>query len=209
MKSPIRTAFVYDLETGGLKHDKHAITEIAIVVVDMESLQIVEEYSNLIKPYDEELDYEAEALNVSHISLQEIQENGLESKEVVQQIVELSKKYTVGNNKPILVGHNIKGFDNQFLIKFMSDHKKDLSKLVNIDDCVDTLKEAQKKWSEMPNYSLGTCANKLGLTLKEAHRALPDTIANAKVFISLMKLLRSMGTGSEVKYKRRKFNFAI
>lgn len=206
MKSPFRTAFVYDLETGGLKPKVNAITELAIVVVDLKNLEILEEYSSMIKPYSENLTYEEVALNITKISMEDIK-GGKESQEVVDEILALSKKYTVGNNKPILVGHNIKDFDNLFFGEFMEQHKKDLYKVFNVDDCIDTLKEAHKKWSELANYSLGTVAHELGLTLKEAHRALPDTIANAKVFIELMKLLRGFGDKKEEEYVRRKYNF--
>ena len=208
MKSSIRKVAVYDLETGGLKLDLHPITEIAIVIVDMEELEIVDEYSSMIKPYDDSLVYSEEALNTTHMSIDELKNEGKESKEVVKEVSEFLKSHAIGNNKPLLAGHNIKAFDNDFLIKLFKDHKKDVTKFVNIEDCEDTLKLAHKRWPELPNYGLGTCANELGLTLKEAHRALPDTIANAKFLIKLYKALRGEGA-KEVEYKRRKFKFQI
>lgn len=129
---------------------------------------------------------------------------------------------TVGSAKPILVGHNIgwlprrivkgkivkpNGFDNPFMEKFFADNGDDWFYLVN-DTIIDTLDWSRKKWTELPNYTLGTCANEVGLTLKEAHRALHDTIANAKFFIKMLSHLRGEGSLKK-QYKRRKFKFQI
>ena len=51
MKSPYQRVAVYDLETGGLKSGVSSIAEIAIVVIDLESLEIIDTFSTLIKPY--------------------------------------------------------------------------------------------------------------------------------------------------------------
>ena len=71
---------------------------------------------------------------------------------------------------------------------------------------IDTLEWARLRFTEISSFSLGVCANEVGLTLKEAHRALPDTVANAKFLIKLLKSMRGEGS-QETKYVRRKFNF--
>lgn len=290
MKSPLQRVLVYDLETGGLNFNYNPITEMAGVVVDLETLDIIEEFSVMFLPrldlgvmeeepikeakvvfnnlaqkdaetniktlyykgnnvtlksldiliedirlwklhlekrknghiitYDEYLEYQEEgefrdiskvyfdncynpeALEVTHMSIELLLEEGITYEEGFKKINDLIIKHTVGNSKPILAGHNIKGFDNPFMEKFFQGNKSDFLKAVN-KFMIDTLEWARVRWFELPSFSLGVCANTLGLTLKEAHRALPDTIANAKFLILLIKSMRGEGS-QESTYERRK-----
>lgn len=307
MKSKYNKAIVYDIETGGLKNSYNQITEIAMVAVDLENLEIVEEFSVMLEPrinfnwitsalrdaktlykelgvkdeetgiktlqYKEhkitlknieplvkdleefykyleesentiwdleeiqkqklELDkdlinlfldmtYNPQVLEVTHISIQDLIQEGVSYNEAYKKVKQFIEKYTTGNNKPIIAGHNIgsltrrivkgkevepDGFDNPFMEKFFLENNDDWFFSIN-DEIIDTLKWARLKWSELSNYSLGTCANEVGLTLKEAHRALPDTIANAKFLIKMFQHLRGEGS-LKSRYKRRKFNFQM
>jgi len=98
---------------------------------------------------------------------------------------------------------------NTFLNKTKKIYgSKDLWKFFNNSLVLDTLELARLKWFDLTSYNLGTVANELGFTLKDAHRALPDTIANAKVLLKMLEHLR--GFGAEKKeYKKRKFDFNI
>ena len=51
MKSPLKSIVVYDLETGGLSELVNSITELAFVSIDLETLEIHEKKSILVKPY--------------------------------------------------------------------------------------------------------------------------------------------------------------
>jgi len=51
MISPYKKILVYDLETGGFSSSHNQITEIAIVAIDLETLEIADEFSTLIKPW--------------------------------------------------------------------------------------------------------------------------------------------------------------
>ena len=290
MRSPFKTIIVYDLETGGLKSTVNSITEIACVAVNMETLEIVDEFSAMIKPYMDlsyidaqsmkqakaifvniatpdpetkiktmqykgkgitlktleefasDLDifnknyidiegpiisyedylkleksefadvakayfdntYNPQALEITHMSREMFVNEGVDRDVAFKQTKAFIEKHTQGNSKPIIAGHNIKGFDDAFLEKFFGDHGQDLYKLINTLK-IDTLEWARIRWFELANFALGTCANEVGLTLKEAHRALPDTVANAKFLIKMLKNLRGEG-GQQSKYVRRKFN---
>lgn len=292
MQSPYKKAIVYDLETGGLNLDHNNITEIAAVVVNLETLKVEDTFSTLIKPhfdlefrlgesakearsifkaiaekdgetkipmlnykgrertikdlddmiedisnFDQFLDkrgniysceqikilesnekyrdvvdlyfnktYNPQAMRVTHMT-REMLESGQSIEDAIESTVQFFKKHAVGNSLPILAGHNIKGFDNPFFSKFLSRGGYDLQKLICQTQMIDTLEWARLRWFEMPSYSLGVCANEVGLTLKEAHRALPDTLANADFLIKLLKDLRGEGSQKTVAYKRRKFNF--
>ena len=50
MQSPYKKVIVYDLETGGLDFKTNSITEIAMVVIDLETLKIEDTFNTIIKP---------------------------------------------------------------------------------------------------------------------------------------------------------------
>tara|TARA_B110001452_G_scaffold216099_1_gene187402 strand:- start:65 stop:949 length:885 start_codon:yes stop_codon:yes gene_type:complete len=292
MQSPYKKVIVYDLETGGLKKDHNAITEIAMVVIDLDTLKIEETFSTIIKPmfdlenleadsikearsifkmvaekdpetkvpsimykgkrltikdlaaveedvqememlierkgtqfnYEQivalenskeygdiaklyfDKTYNPEALQVTHMTRDMLVNEGVDIEVAIEKIADMFKRYTVGNAKPILAGHNIKKFDNPFLEKMLSREGHDLNKLICDTQMIDTLEWARLRWFDAPSFSLGVCVNAVGLTLKEAHRALPDTEANAELLIKMLKGLRGEGQ-SEKKYVKRKFNF--
>jgi DNA polymerase III alpha subunit (gram-positive type) len=292
MQSPYKKVIVYDLETGGLKKDVNAITEIAMVVIDLETLKVEETFSTIIKPmfdleklesesvkeakaifkavaikdietkvpyimykgqrltvkdldpiiqdidelemlierkgtqynYDQivalensekygditklyfDKTYNPEAMKVTHMTRDMLVNEGIDIAEAVEKVADIFKRYTIGNAKPILAGHNIKKFDNPFLEKFLLRGNYDLSKMISETQMIDTLEWARLRWFDAPSFSLGVCVNAVGLTLKEAHRALPDTEANAQLLIKMLKGLRGEGQ-SEKKYERRKFKF--
>ena len=86
-------------------------------------------------------------------------------------------KFTRG---AILTGYNIIGFDMLFL------RGQGKTCRWNFDnEVVDTYKIAQKYVHGVRNYKLGTIAEKLGVTLDNAHRAVYDALATAEVFIKL------------------------
>lgn len=294
MNSPLKKIAVFDFETGGLDSKINPITEMAVVVIDCESLKIIDEMTLMIYPYldlrsifiepikeakrlfnllatpgeegrvkslpyrrreitlksleDLSIDielfhshlkkakldsclltyenylefreieeikdvaevyfnscYNPKALEVTNISIDELLKDGIPYTEACETFKNFLTLHTVGTYKPIVSGHNIEGFDLDFADKLFLDCKLDFRKFIN-RFTIDTLDWVRLRWIESPSFSLGVCANTLGLTLKEAHRALPDTIANAKVLIALLKSLRGEGS-QETTYVRRKFDF--
>jgi DNA polymerase III epsilon subunit-like protein len=306
MKTKYTRALVYDLETGGLSLKYNSITEIAMVAVDLTTLEIIDQMQVVFEPYIdlswigepikdakiiyknigvkdpdtgiktlkfqghnitlknidplieaigdfykfldgettltrsfiEELEnnsefkdiakvffdncYNPQALEVTGIGRDLLESEGVNAVEAFDSIKAMIEKHTLGNNKPIIAGHNIgsltrrivkgkevapDGFDNPFMEKLFNDFNDDWFSSVN-DEIIDTLKWSRLKWTEMTSYSLGPVANEVGLTLKEAHRALPDTVANAKFLIQIFRHLRGEGSLKST-YKRRKYNFQM
>lgn len=294
MDSPLKKVIVFDLETGGLSHKTNSVTEIAGVVVDTETLQILEEFSVMLRPYldlrsvleesnkeakrlfnelaipgeegrvksllykekevtlksldvlSQDIDnfnqylvekkvksrlfsyeqylelketvhssiveiyfnscYNPQALEVTHISIEQLLKEGVEPQDACDRFKSLITTHTVGTYKPIISGHNIKGFDLPFVEKLFTDSGYEFYKLIN-SFIIDTLEWVRLRWSSLSSFSLGVCANELGLTLKESHRALPDTIANAKLLIELLKSMRNENGGQTQVYVRRKLDF--
>lgn len=191
-------------------------------IIELEQYLALEQhpvYKHIAKVYFDRC-YNPMALEVTHISKDMLIEEGASYADAFKLVLAMIQRHTIGNSKPILAGHNIgslprrivrgkekgpDGFDNPFMEKFFANNGEDFFDSIN-DKIVDTLKEARMRWYELSGYNLGICANEVGLTLKEAHRALPDTVANAKFYIKLLKNLRGEGS-QETTYKRRKFDF--
>lgn len=200
---------VCDIETGGLSFQKNPIVEIALVVVNS-NLEIVNEYETLIKPYGDLL-LEQQAMSIHKIPLSDIQK-GKDVKDVVNDLITLIKPLKVGKyGKPIMVGHNLEKFDMDFIEFMFQFSGKNIYDIVD-EHVEDTIWISRKKWGnedQIANYQLTTCCNKVGIDLIQSHRALNDTKATAKLFIELMKCLRSNGSfiKSEQKSVRESFKF--
>lgn len=190
-------------------------------VLNLDDLQYISEKlndENITNIYFDNA-YNPQALEVTKIPKKLLIEEGVDYEEAFKIVSEFIKKHQVGNSKPIIAGHNIgwlprriikgkevepNGFDNPFMEIFFANNKSDFFASVN-DLIIDTLQMARLKYWELSSFSLGVVANELGLTLKEAHRALPDTVANAQVLIKMLKSLKGDG-GSGTKYVRKKFD---
>lgn len=186
--------------------------------IDIEEIE-KSEFADIFKVFFDNC-YNPQALEVTGINRELLEAEGLPYNEAYNKVKNFIDDHTVVNSKPIIVGHNVgslprrivkgkevkpDGFDNPFMEILFNNNNDDWFFSIN-DEIIDTLKWARLKWAELSNFSLGTCANEVGLTLKEAHRALPDTVANAKLYIKMMEHLRGQGS-EKSRHKRRKFNF--
>ena len=205
MKYPVVFA-VADIETGGLSASKNPICEIAICPID-EELNNLEEYTSIIAPYDDKLEYTDGALKANGMSMEMIK-GGKDSKEVVRELCQYLTSLKRGRALPILCGHNISKFDIPFLEAFFTFHGKDLWKFVEKSYHIDTMWWARTKWTESTNYKLTTCCDNVGIELVDAHRAVNDTRSNKQLVIDFIKSLRGNGDGSvEVNRYRKTFEF--
>lgn len=205
---------VCDVETGGLpdKLKKEAtlevaLTELAFVSVDAESLEIIDQKSWLFKPYKNDLIYEKEALTVSNISLELLEESGIEMSKAFKEIEQYLSYQKRGRNLPKLVGHNIKNFDLPFIENLFTLNKANVLKYFN-GDVYDTLEWARDKWVE-GKFNLQTVCQRFGIEHVSAHRALSDTIVTAKVWIKFLKLLRAEQVTEKKDKFRDSFKFEI
>jgi DNA polymerase III epsilon subunit-like protein len=206
---------VVDCETGGLPSREKkpattgvALTEIAAVVINNENLEIISEHNWLVKPhYLPDLIYNPEAEKVSGISLELLENKGIPIEDVQKEFSKVLCNSKLKSKKPQLVGQNILDFDLPFFDNLYKMHKQDLYK--DIDKKIwDTLEISRLKFVELTNFKLGTIADACDLDLVQAHRALPDTIATAKIWIEFLKCLRGQGVGKveEVRF-RETFQF--
>ena len=208
---------ICDTETTGIPTKSNrafyevGLTEVAFVLVN-ENLEITEKKSWLIKPYSDKVIWNIEAEKVSGISKSMCEKEGQDIQIVCKEMSEfLHKSRDKGKEKgafrlPVLVGHNFLSFDLPFLVNAFEFCKLDLSKFVHTE-VEDTMKWSRYTFQTSVNYKLGTCCENFGITLAEAHRALPDTIATAKLWIQLMKNLRGKNdnNSSNIDKKEKRF----
>lgn len=202
MEHPVNYV-VFDLETGGLKPTENPIVEIACCAFN-HKLEDLKEYDTLIKTYDDSLVVTPGALKANGLTMTEI-ETGKDSLTVVNELIDFFSSLKVKSQKPVLGGHNIKKFDIPFLEKFFQFHKKKLWDYVDTE-LFDTLILAHHAWSEHnPNYQLGSCCATIGVQLINAHRALPDTRANAHLLKYFLGNLKGQSQGQIQSVGKRKF----
>lgn len=199
---------VIDTETGGLLVKGKqatidiALTEVALVTVDSELLEIIDKKSWLIKPYDDALIYSDGAAKVSGITKKLCKDEGLEIADVYKNIVEVFKQNMMGKKKPIVIMQN-KRFDIPFMENLFAICSDKFTSYVNRIE--DTMEWSRLKWPEEGKHSLGVISERCGLDHTQAHRALPDTIITAQVWIHFMQSLRGDISNSSEKSEKDKF----
>lgn len=204
---------VYDLETSGLKVGTHGVMELAMMAIDSVTLEEIARYETLIAPYpimfeDEEgneafKEYEVNqvALDINGLTMKKIETSGKPAKEVIKEIEEFVKKCKAGSKKPVLVGHNIIKFDNPHLANFFMSNKKDPGKLFDSNYFVDTQQESHKMFPEATGRgenTLSKLCERFGVDKFDAHSAMPDVVANAAVFVKILKKQRGESVAMEV-----------
>jgi len=175
-------------------------------IIDYTELLEIEktDYKDLVSLFFDKC-YNPGAFEATGINRELLIKEGVHRDEAFKKVESFFMKHVTGNSKPILSGHNIKKFDNPFMDKFFMLYKKTFNDFINPTMTIDTLEWSRLKWASMPSYALGVVAQEVGVTLKDAHRAINDTRANANFFIKIMSHLRGQGT-QKSNYKRRKLS---
>lgn len=198
---------VADIETGGLNWEKNPIVEVALYVLNS-NLEPICEYESLVKPYGD-LILTSEAMAVHKIPLEDINK-GKDVKVLVKELIDFLRPLKVGKYaKPVMVGHNIEKFDGPYLASVFEFCNKNLFDVIDIH-FEDTMWLARKKWGnedQIANFQLTTCCNKAGIDLVQAHRAMSDTKATARLFEYFVNCLRSEKTEIKAEKPREKFRF--
>ena len=161
------TYVVFDLETTGLEASKEEIIEIgACKIVDG---RIDEVFSTFVKP--------TRHIPKEITELTGIDDDMVKDAPTINYVLPDFYKFCYGST---MVGHNV-----SFDIGFIHAISKKLA--YNFDNqLLDTIEIARSKLPGLKNYKLGTVVERLGIVLDNAHRAINDATATAKVFIKLM-----------------------
>lgn len=205
----INSILCFDFETGGLDCKKNPITEFAGILLNGATLEEMVRYDNLVKPYDNSLIYEAKAAELTGITREMCEKQGIPLKQLVDDIISLFEE---GNSitgkfvKVILVAHN-SPFDIPFLIEIFRRAGKDLSKYVVgsfdsegnfIPYQIDTIADCKRMWGDITEsdtkFTLEACCEKAGIQLYDAHRAINDTSSLADLYRYITTRMRTGGT---------------
>ena len=160
---------VFDLETTGLDYTNCEILEIGAVKI--RNGKIIETFQTLCKPFRP---IPSDATGVNGIT-DEMVKDAPKFEEIVGDFY----KFTRGST---LVAHNA-NFDTTFLDYHAVKYGYKFDNMV-----LDTLEMSRRLVKGLKKYKLGVLAEYFNISLVNAHRALFDTIATAKVFIELCRL---------------------
>lgn len=167
LKERNKSFVVFDFETTGLDAKTCEIIEIGAVKI--EGGKIVSTFSTFVKP--------SQSIPSEITALTGITDKMVEDSPKINYIMPDFYKYCYGCG---LVAHNI-SFDYGFL----SQVAKKMS--YNFDNPqYDTLNMARQKLLGLKNFKLETVAERLGVSLVGAHRAVNDAMATAKCFLKLL-----------------------
>lgn len=165
---------VLDIETTGLSFRTEKITELG--AVKYKNGEIVEQFECFVNP---EKPIPEEVVNITHIT-----DEMVKDAETIEQVL---PKFLEFIGDAVIVAHNA-DFDVGF-IKYNAEQYG--YKLENT--YIDTLRLAKDLFPDYKKYKLGLIAEKLGIQVEVAHRALDDVITLVKVFQVMLDILKEKG----------------
>ncbi len=163
---------VLDVETTGLTPYYHGIIEIGIVKV--KGLKIIDKYQTLINPGRQIPYYITEFTGITN--------DDIFNAPMFEEVVDEISNFISGS---IITAHNL-SFDRSFINKeFLLVGKE---KPTNPQLC--TLRLSKRLYPDLRSRSLSNLSYYFGVKLINAHRALPDAEATAKILIRMLKNLK-------------------
>jgi len=171
---------IFDVETTGLDpHKGHRIIEIAGVRIEGGAIKKETAFSSLINP---ERDIPWEVRNIHHID-----EQTLKDAPTIMSVLPSFLDFASGST---LVAHNA-----QFDMGFLSVEKEFCWGYVELPECLCTMRLSQSVFPNAFRHNLDTVSERFGISMPtERHRALPDVLLTAEVFVKLIDAgkIRSM-----------------
>ena len=165
---------VFDLETTGISANNEKITEIgAIKIKNGEVIDTFECFVNPEKPIPERV------VEITHIT-----NDMVKDAETIETVL---PKFLDFIGDSVLVAHNAE-FDVGFI-----RHNASIQQLKFDNTYIDTLKLAKDLFPDYKKYKLGIIADKLGIRVDVAHRALDDVKTLVQVFEVMLKMLKEKG----------------
>lgn len=168
------TYCVLDLETTGLSFRTEKITEVGIMKV--KNGEVIDEFSCFVNP---EKPIPPKVVEVTNITDEMVKDAETIDK-VFPKILEF-----VGDS--VLVAHNA-----DFDIGFLKHNAKELGYTLD-NTYMDTLRLAKRLFPDFKKYKLGIIADKLGIVVEVAHRALDDVDTTVKVLNVMFNMLKEDG----------------
>ena len=168
------TYCVLDLETTGLSFRTEKITEVGIMKV--KNGEVIDEFSCFVNP---EKPIPPKVVEVTNIT-----DEMVKDAETIDKIFPKILEF-VGDS--VLVAHNA-----DFDIGFLKHNAKELGYTLD-NTYIDTLRLAKRVFPDFKKYKLGIIADKLGIIVEVAHRALDDVDTTVKVLNVMFNMLKEDG----------------
>ena len=169
------TYCVLDLETTGLSFRTEKITEIGIMKMN-EKGEVIDEFECFVNP---EKPIPQRVVEVTNIT-----DDMVKDAETIDKVMPKVLEF-VGDS--VIVAHNA-----DFDVGFLKYNAKQLG--LSLDNTyLDTLRLAKDLFPDFKKYKLGIIADKLGIEVLVAHRALADVDTTVKVFNVMLKKLKDKG----------------
>lgn len=184
--------FFYDVETTGTDKAKHAIHQLAAIIVVPGQDPI--ELNYRMRPIAGVHSYTPDALAVSGVTVEELLEYPPMDeafRDLVSRLDCLCNRFDK-QDKFFQVGYNCAGFDSEFLRKLWTDHGDNYFGSYfwpnTLDVYVLATAELMDRRAEMPNFKLHTVAKALGFEVDESklHDAFYDVRLTKQMFERLM-----------------------
>lgn len=174
-KQDIDTTYcVLDLETTGFSFRTEKITEVGIMKV--KNGEVVDEFSCFVNPQKPIPPRVVEVTNIT--------DDMVKDAETIDKVMPKILEF-VGDS--VLVAHNA-----DFDIGFLKYNAKLLG--LSLDNTyIDTLRLSKDLFPDFKKYKLGLIAEKLGIKVEVAHRALDDVDTTVKVFKIMIDMLKEKG----------------
>lgn len=174
-KQSIDTTYcVLDLETTGLSFRTEKITEIGIM--KMQNGEVIDSFSCFVNP---EKPIPPQVVEVTNITDDMVKD--------AETIAEVFPKMLDFIGDSVLVAHNA-----DFDIGFLKHNAKQLGYTLE-NTYIDTLRLAKYLFPDFKKYKLGIIADKLGIKVEVAHRALDDVDTTVKVLKIMLEMLKEKG----------------
>jgi len=174
---------VFDLETTGLNPITDSIIEIGAVKI--RDGQITESFLTFVNP--------GHCIPPDVTKINGITDAMVKDAPNISEVLPTFMQF-IGDD--VLVAHNAYSFDAKFLL--YAAHKNSIEIKNPI---VDTLPLCRKLYPGFKNHKLGTIAKELCIEIDNAHRALCDATATARIFIKCLEKLNEL---DEAKARERK-----
>ena len=176
---------VLDIETTGLFYKTEKITEIgAVKVKDGEIIDTFETFVNPEIPIPQRI-----------VELTGITDDMVKDAETIDKVMPKFLEF-IGNLK--LVAHNA-----DFDVGFLKYNAENLGLEMN-NDYIDSLALSRQLFPEFKKHKLGILAEKFGINVENAHRALDDVKTLFKVFLKLLEKYNEQPSGRGKKKEEKK-----
>ena len=245
VENRIYTAIGLDFETGGLDPVRCACTQIALEAIRLDTLEVFDRYAAYIAQYckqelgaarrkvlrskhelaqpTERMDYEPRALEYSGITMERLEAQGVDLKEVAGAMLRFAERATLSKGtqcKPVLIGQNIT-FDIGFLTQLMSyagltkEYEKTFAGKTDFYgnfqplylDTILLARLALAADTGVTSYKLELVAERLGIELDDAHDAGADVAATLEIVrVCAARMRNSEGAVTETAPKEKTRN---